>query len=412
MKSKLNFIFFVGVLTVCLVLAKVYSSPDLSRSGQLSDFTAAMSVDLNSAESEGNHNSSRQFPNLAVNDPDSIPYDFPLGWYDSIENLTTPARIANEGINLVIPYTGDKNVREIELYLDRAASAGIKVLVEIPRPAVQRKSIRRAQQFVSELKTHPAVFGWYLYDEPVPNRISPPALQQVYRAIKAEDPKHTVVVAFNRLIRITEYSEALDTVMYGKYPVLYNSAEFDGFQNGIFKRLIDTGVSVTDDRHDFWFIVQAYGEDRNGRPQFNKRLPTATEEKYMVYSAILSGADGLFFWAHYRAQQQWIDSVLTPIITELQNYLPAITNGTMDDRLTVDNSAIQTSLYRDPTTEDLLLIAVNHSESKLETAIATKNLQAYYTEILQENRRLDLDRGILNDTFEPYAVHIYRFKSS
>ena len=338
----------------------------------------------------------------------SIQYSFPLGWYDSVDYPNTPAKIANEGINIVIPYTGDRNIQKVRTYLDRAAAANIKVVVEIPRDDVRSKRVEQVIQFVRELKSHPATYGWYLYDEPNPSIITPIALKQIYRAIKAEDPEHTVAIAFNRLFRMVKYFGSFDVALYDKYPAFYNSPEFTGFEKGIFKKLVDTAVSLTKGRSDFWYIVQGYGEGLDGKPKFDRRLPTMAEERYMVYTAILAKADGLFFWAHYRSQQQWIDSVLTPIIKELQNYLPAITNNPLDNKLAVDNPAIQAKIYQDPYTQDLLFIAINHSDRTIETAIVLEDIEAKSVKVVAEDRSIDFSQKTLIDTFEPYAVHIYQ----
>ena len=341
-----------------------------------------------------------------------IPYGFPLGWYDSVDYPNTPAKIANEGINMVIPYTGDRNIQKVKTYLDRAAAANIKVLVEIPRNVVRSQRTEQIIQFVRELKSHPATFGWYLYDEPNSSRIAPTALKQIYRAIKAEDPEHTIAIAFNRLFRMVKYFGAFDVALYDKYPAFYGSPEFTGFQNGIFKKLVDTAVSLTKGRSDFWYIVQGYGEGLDGKPRFSRRLPTMAEERHMVYTTLLARVDGLFFWSHYLSQQQWIDSVLTPIIKELHDYLPAITQKALDNKLTVDNPAIQVKIYQDPNTKDLLLIAINHSDRTLKTAIAIEDIEVESVKVMGKNRLVDFSQGRLTDTFEAYAVHIYQLKSS
>ena len=135
------------------------------------------------------------------------------------------------------------------------------------------------------------------------------------------------------------------------------------------------------------------------------------EERYMVYCTTLARVDGLFFWAHYVSQQQWIDSVLTPIVEELQNYLPAITQKALDLKLAIDNSAIQAKIYQDPNSQDLLLIAINHSDRTLDTAIAIEeDIKVKSAKIAAKNRSIDLSQKILNDTFKPYAVHIYQLE--
>ncbi|MEM8718693.1 MAG: hypothetical protein AAGE84_05220 [Cyanobacteria bacterium P01_G01_bin.39] len=349
-----------------------------------------------------------------ASDQPLISDNFPLGWYDSVSNLDTPALIADEGMNIIMPYIGESSIQEVKAYLDQAAAAGMKIMVEIPRLEVRRDHRWLITQFVKELKTHPAVHGWYLFDEPEFIKLSPRILERVYRAIKAEDPKHTVAIAFGRPLYIRKYLKALDTVMYFKYPIMDNSPEFSGLENGIFSKLLNNVTAIASKPHDVWFILQGYGRDKHGRQtRFKRRLPTAAESRYMVYSAILAQADGLFFWTHYRSQQQWIDSVLTPIVQELKGYLPAIANQTFNSRknIAVDNSRIQARLYQNSTTQDLLLIAINHSKRQIDTAIAIKeNTKVNLAQILPAHNSVNLSGGVLQDVFEPYDVHIYQLK--
>ncbi len=445
MRLKLGIIFFAGALVATLFIARLSSDPDSLLSwyiGTTKSELWAISQQLGNSENSSlelieqqsdNHLSplsprnatiSHSNPVSRLSSPSTttkttqnwnkqtVPYNFPLGWYDSVTNLATPAQIASEGINIVMPYVGNHSIQEVKAYLDRAAAAGIKVMVEIPRDQVRRDHRWLITQFVKELKTHPAVFGWYLFDEPEYIKMSPRILERVYRGIKAEDPQHTVAMAFGRLMHIQRYLKALDTVIYFKYPCYYDSPKFCNLQNGIFRKLTETVAFIARDQSHFWMALQGYGEDKYGRAtKFNRRLPTMAEEKYMVYSAILSQADGLFFWTHYRSQQQWIESVLTPIIKELHNYLPIITSSLLNNKLVINNPDIQASLYQNPLTQDRLLIAINHSSHQLETAIAIKeNIKANSAQVLKSNRWINIDRGLLTDTFEPYGVHIYQLQ--
>ena len=131
----------------------------------------------------------------------------------------------------------------------------------------------------------------------------------------------------------------------------------------------------------------------------------------MVYSAILAQADGLFFWTHYRSQQRWINSVLTPIVKELKNYLPTITSSNLNHQLVTDNPHIQAVLYQDLLTQNSLIIAINHSSKKLQTAIAIKqNIKANSAQVINSEKSININQGLLTNTFEPYAVQIYQLK--
>ena len=338
---------------------------------------------------------------------------FPLSWYDSVDNLDTPAQIATEGINLIVPYTGKSDVTQVKAYLDRAAAVGIKVMVEIPRLEVRRDHRWLITQLVKALKNHPAVYGWYLFDEPEFIQMSPALLKRVYDAIKIEDPNHTVAIAFGRLERVKPYLQALDTLVYFRYPCYYDSPEFCGFEDGSFKDLAAEAAALSLERDNFWMALQGYGEDKYGRPtQFNRRLPSLEEERYMIYSAVLAHANGLLFWTHYRSQQQWIDRVLTPLIEELREYLPAITNRNSVVPKVVSDARVQTKLFRYPQTGDLLLIAINHSGQSFTTEMALQpRVRVNLARVGSENRAIAIDRGRLTDVFEPFAVHVYQLQS-
>ncbi len=428
MKLKLRIIFFAGALVVTLLSAKLISNPDSLVSWYIGTTKSELwaishkwknstpGLDPNTS-SESNLadvvSSSLTTTDIAQNwSNQTLPDNFPLGWYDSVDNLDTPAQIANQGINIVMPYTGKSSIKEVRAYLDRAAAAGIKVMVEIPRDEVRRDHRWLITQFVKNLKTHPAVFGWYLYDEPEFIKLSPRLLERVYRAIKTEDPRHTVAMAFGKLIHVRRYLKALDAVIYFKYPCYYDSPKFCNLQDGIFRKLAESAAFIARDQSHFWMVLQGYGEDKYGRPtKFNRRLPSLEEERYMVYSAILAQVDGLFFWTHYLSQPQWIDAVLTPLVRELKTCLSTISNSRQQHPLKTDNPEIQARLYQNSITQDLLLIAINHGSHQLKTAIAIKeNIKVNGAKVLQTNFSIDIDQGILTDTFEPYAVHVYQLK--
>lgn len=338
--------------------------------------------------------------------------NFPLGWYDSISNLNTLEQITQEGMNIVMPYTGKSSMEEIETYLDRAAATGIKVLLEIPRLEVRRDHRWLITQFVRKFKTHPAVYGWYLFDEPEFISLSPRLLKRVYRAIKTEDPRHQVAIAFGKPQYIRKYLSALDTVMYFNYPVFDSSSEFGSPEIRTFKTRLQNVAAITPNDKELWFILQGYGRDKQGRlTKFKRRLPTVAESRYMTYSALLARADGLLFWTHYRSQQQWIDRVLSPIIQEIQPYLTTGNNQDINCNLLVNNPYLQARLYRNSTTKDLLLIAINHNNRQISTAIALdEDISVNSARNLTSDRLLKLTRGLVQDTFEPYGVHIYQLK--
>ena len=349
---------------------------------------------------------------LPTNNKTPLTADFPLGWFDDIRNTNTLAEIANEGMNIVMPYVRTSNDAQIMAYLDTAEQVGIKVLLEIPRPIIKAEDTDAITQFVRKFKNHPAVVAWYSWDEPEVTRLSPKILKKAYDAIKAEDSSKPIAVVFVKLDGIEQYLDALDIFMWDKYPVTYGSPEFGSSEWSKLAAWFNRADFLSTGKNGFWFVMQGYGEKQDGTPQFNKRLPTYGEERYMLYSAVLSGANGLFLWTHYRSQQSWIDSVLTPIVREFHNYIPAIEAGKIVDRLQVDSSNVRVALYQDPTSQSYFLVAINHGKSQLNaTMLFKKETRTKFARVLKEKRCVRFThvdgKTIFRDKFNPYAVHIY-----
>lgn len=334
---------------------------------------------------------------------------FPLGWYSSVDYPDALQQVAAEGINFVVPYTGKSDANKVKAYLDRAGEAGIKVMVEIPRIEVRKDHRWLITQFVKQLKNHPALYGWYLYDEPEYVQISPRLLERVYQAIKTEDPQHSVAIAFGKLNRLGKYLQALDTVLYFNYPCYNDTPQFCNFENSGFGQLTANIAQFVEAKGNFWMVLQGYGEDKNGQPRHNRRLPSLEEERYMIYSSVLARANGLLFWAHYLSQQPWIDSVLTPLVTELQSYLPAIASQKTVPQVSSDNSLVQGRLFRNPQDNSLLLISVNHSSQTIPATFTLRpQVRVQTARVLQEDRQIALQQGKLGDRFPPHAVHVYQ----
>jgi hypothetical protein len=339
--------------------------------------------------------------------------EFPIGWYVSIGNTDTLAKVANEKINIVMPYVGNSDEAKIMSYLDNASKAGVKVLLELPRSMVENQDTYQIIRFVRKFKNHPAVFAWYSADEPEFNQLSAQALENAYRAIKAVDSIKPVAVVFTRLWGIEKYLSSLDIFIWDQYPVTYGSQEFGSADWKKQRSWFRKAASQAQGKKGFWFVMQGYGEKHDGTPQFGKRLPTYNEERYMLYNAVSSGIDGLFLWAHYRSQQSWIDSVLTPLISEFHDYIPAIAAGKIVDGVKSDRSDIQVSLYQDPESETYYAIAINHGKRKLKAAIklhqevpvkfVKARVKEKYVRFARNN-----DRTIIKDVFTPYEVNIYQ----
>ena len=341
--------------------------------------------------------------------------EFPLGWYDRINRLKTASTISQEGFNLLLPYSLGKDFSTIRDYLDNAQSQKIKVLLQFYPGLVKKEKTERVKQFVRAFKDHPALFGWYSYDEPELHNVSPKTLESVYQTIKAEDSSHPVAVVFNGSVRkIKPYSNTFDIFMYDKYPCWYGEPEFSNSPTGIDyfrKRMTAAGNYAQKNELIFWPVLQAYGRHKQDiEPNAKRRFCTMAEERYMLYTSILAGADGLFFYGHHRTKQSWVDSTLTPLIQEFKPLIPAIKTEPLWHQEKANGSKIQSKLYQDKNDGKFILIAVNHENNLIDTTIKLDvTTTVSFAKVIGEKRWTSIQRGMIKDSFAPYAVHIYSF---
>ncbi len=332
---------------------------------------------------------------------------FFLGWYDYVENPQVPARVFPRGINLLLPYIEKSKPEQLKIFLDAAQKAKMKVVVEIYRSTVGAANITAVKDFIRTYKNHPAVYGWYLYDEPEiakPNPIPPDLLTKVYKAIKQEDKSKPVALVFSEIDKIDAYANAMDLLMWDSYPCDNGVPEFQWVPN--YRKSLNrvTELAATQ-RKPFWNVLQAYSGHG-----LNKRLPTKAEFRYMFYISVLAGVDSLLFWMHPWSTPAWNESVLYPTIKEFRGYITAITNlKTTNNLVSVNSPEVEIKVFPIPKTKKFLAIAVSHTGAPITTTAKFDNKLT--------GKAVAVDRQIVTKipvrssfkiSLDPYEVRLYK----
>jgi hypothetical protein len=295
--------------------------------------------------------------------PGQAPLSFPIAWYDQLYAPASFDGMRSEGVSDVLPYAGGGTV--LASYLDAAAAAGSGVFVQIDPAAVKAGDVQAVTAQIDTYRSYPAVRGWYLADEPtIFDSMTPATGVAMYDAIKTEDPVHPVAIAFNVSEDAAPYAGAMDVVLWDFYPEMAGSAEFSHLDLWHTHLVSAAGRWRTD--HRFVPIIQAFGPTNGRYTQF--RLPTAAEERYMVYAALQTGVDGLFFWSHYAADPTWRSTVFAPLMSEVHPVLPAVEAGRVGS-VRPSSPQVTATLFRDPGTKRFVLIAVNNGGTQVSTTI-------------------------------------------
>jgi hypothetical protein len=331
---------------------------------------------------------------------------FFFGWYGTIGNPEVAAKVSPKGINLLMPYIGDASKPNILAYLDAAKAARVKVLLEIYRPLVESGNMAGIQEFIRTYKNHPAVYGWYLYDEPDYKQppLSPNLLNEVYQAIKKEDRSKPVATICADVNKVESYSKAMDIIMWDRYPCDREVPEFQ-WAPSYRKAVILVGNLANTQQKKFWNVLQAYREHG-----LNKRLPTKAEFRYMFYTSVVAGVDGILGWMYPWSTPAWNESVFYPTIKEFRDYLPAIASGGSVKHIGAgEGSSLEVKLFLMPKNRKSVAIVIHHGREQVNSTLSLDPRFAGKV-VTVNNKRVDRlsARPILKISLNPYEVRVYQ----
>ncbi|MEE2947498.1 MAG: hypothetical protein VX392_04200 [Verrucomicrobiota bacterium] len=214
------------------------------------------------------------------------PGDYPLGLY-SVGSETNLAEIANAGFNLVAgPARRD--------FLDAAKANGVGVLASPGSSAGHHFDAAKVRATVAKHDRHPALWSWYLIDEPDMQRVAPENVEAAHRFVKRLSATKPTSLVLYHGDSAKWYADIADITMIDRYPVPW--LPLANFSQHIHKtRLatdLDRPVIAVIQSFD-WTAHQAVlpGEE-------NLRPPTESELRSMTYSALARGANGIFYYSY------------------------------------------------------------------------------------------------------------------
>ena len=186
-----------------------------------------------------------------------------------------------------------------------------------------------------------------------------------------------------------------------------------------------------------WAVIQAFG---HADPKHDWVLPTPNEIRCMTYTAVIEGAQGILFYSHGRKgdpfyirdhAEYW--AFLQRLGAELQTLSPVLLSPAANDRVSVENKSIDVTLRKrvvagNPSSTELYLIAANMAHKapaverhfpgvkQADVRIVLKDVGDGQAEVVggagagsaKAGRSCRSVQGAFTDSFDPYAVHIYR----
>ena len=353
-----------------------------------------------------------------VHRPQSRPRPFRLGLYGIQTNQMAVVRGA--GFDLV------RGPAE-RGFLDAAQAHGLGVLAEPGdaagpglRPEVVRSAVRRFDR-------HPALWSWYLSDEPDLNGIPVEEVKRAQDAVKqAGGTKPTSLVVFEGP-SLSKYHQA-DILMVDRYPIGWHplAAYFQHLRHG--------GVAAGVGKRRLYGVIQAfdwsyYRDILDVIPGSPLGPPTRDELRCMVYGSWILGAEGLFFYAYddgrwKMSEHPEVWDGLSEVIQEVRARAPLFEGRFVPSRLRIRchdrrrefNEALEGSLlygFFDVQTRGAgigagrHLAVVNTTQEELWVRLEGEGVPRGRIPVVGEEREVVVEPGMPMDRIPPYGVMVY-----
>jgi hypothetical protein len=361
--------------------------------------------------------------------------------------LPAPIAIERAGVNVVRvgpAWTGwTQQELGYALTWERvAARLGLRMWVRLNTFAATHPHWRgeaRLAAVVRALTSSPAVAGiglWEGADEPWSRDIPAHSLSFFYCRLTGRgkpnacagkpplDTHHqllTILAPSGSVADLAPYRRVSDGLGVDVYPVTLGDTFPDLHQVGVWTRRI-ARIS----RHHFVWTTLQICSVRSYNPHTGAYvLPSAAEERYMLYDAIINGARGVSFfggknphcWNALDRRYGWNwtfwNTVLRPLIRQVGSHsalAPALANAASNHVLRTSDPGIEaiSRTVVTPVGRQLWVIAARNGPGVGRVTVTGLPASVRSAVVYAEGRRVGLYRGTLTDTFGAWQVHVYR----
>jgi len=264
------------------------------------------------------------------------------------------------------------------------------------------------RKYVQGLRRHPALMAWVLAFLPSSESVSVQRLKRIYEVVADVDPFHPCVIVISSNRSILDYSQIPDILMpFMRIPFLEGGGPSKPLN--LVSRQFDLVNRYKKRGAVFWTCLQAYNQEM--LTEVATRAPNFVECRNMLYQSVIKNAEG-FFWYHFEQFKNFpaMEKITQFLAQELKLLQSAIIAPTPpNEQLTKTSTILSMSKKAE---DDYYIFVVNTVGEKQEIPLKVPVLKGRKTlYVVSEGREISLTgEGIINDTFEPFAVHVYSTK--
>ncbi|MDD2706612.1 MAG: sugar-binding protein [Verrucomicrobiae bacterium] len=300
------------------------------------------------------------------------------------------------------PLGGAPDLRKLKKYLDKAESLGIKVLVDVRicffkqrnRELRSKPDLDSLRQVIEAAREHPALYGWYLVDEPVGPKWQA-AMAKVYEFVKRTDPNHVAMSIVAQPCWVNYIVDVVDVVMLDPYPI-------PRFPPSMVTDFVEEGKKCVEQKKPLWVVCQAFGGS-----EWFEREPTPDEASCMAYLAVVHGAKGVGFFS-YKPMYIPLWERLGRVSGEFEELTSVILSPDIPREVSVSPSTLE--VLQKKHMGRTYLIAVNPGNEPVNAEFKSGGRMGEI-HVLFEKRGIPVEgKNSFRDGFRPFERHVYEIR--
>ena len=313
----------------------------------------------------------------------------------------------------------------LKVALDRNAANGLRMMVELPRKAVEKGKWDQVRHRIEAFRNHPGLLCWGSEERVARGLTSVTNMVRLYRLVHELDPNHPLVLGDTKDVikklqkdrRDFFPDQAMDIGIWWWYPIPLKDKDGNGLETRSRVQLEPPSwLTTTWSQRPLWIAIQSYQH-----PSKDGRFPTPAEYRCMAYLSIINGVKGIWFYTgsgqkDYQGKPAGILNkpvegrwdYVKSLAHELREFSPVIMAPKPLGSATVSpaNGAIEFTLREVGNTN--YLIAANKSPQAQTVTFRGTVLQERRVKVLFEEHQAMVRGDALKDWFEPFGVHVYQ----
>ena len=312
---------------------------------------------------------------------------------------------------------------------------------------------RELREAVGRLKDHPALLCYENLNEPTllyksdRFKAEPENLAAGTALLRELDPDHPIWLAHsctNTVESLQRFNGCLDIVGANPYPILVpgmrqhigvrpDGKMLDCPDQSVHAvgKYTEKMMTVAGGKLSVWMLIQALANENwyspvhmpemagQGVDETKILYPTYGEMRFMVFDAIIAGATGIALAMPHTPTEGDVWHDITRLVGELAAMHDSLCAPPAREKIHLAYTDIGFTVWdgvqlltrRQP--DALCIFAVNTQFDPAEVTVRMKSLDGVArATVLDEDREVAVEDGLMGDRFEPYETHVYRIEVS